>query len=243
MPSTPRFDPNRTMPIDRLMAWPFCRFASWVTPCCTPPPRASERSPTTCARSSPTCSRRWMPRPAWASPHRRSACRCASSPTATRTTTARRGAACSINPELWMTPARAGRPRPRRGVRRAACRSPASGSRCAAPSRALLTGDRPRGEPCDIEVDGWRARILQHEFDHLDGVLYVDRLTRRRLEDRAEDRPQARLGPPRPGLDAGRRRHRRLSGRRLTESLKNGPRSGVLSRSLPGLDSNQEPIG
>ena len=27
-----------------------------------------------------------------------------------------------------------------------------------------------------IEVDGWRARILQHEFDHLDGVLYLDRL-------------------------------------------------------------------
>jgi peptide deformylase len=27
-----------------------------------------------------------------------------------------------------------------------------------------------------IEVDGWRARIMQHEFDHLDGILYVDRL-------------------------------------------------------------------
>jgi peptide deformylase len=25
-------------------------------------------------------------------------------------------------------------------------------------------------------VDGWRARIMQHEFDHLDGILYVDRL-------------------------------------------------------------------
>ena len=32
------------------------------------------------------------------------------------------------------------------------------------------------GQPVDIEVDGWRARILQHEFDHLDGVLYLDRL-------------------------------------------------------------------
>jgi len=28
-----------------------------------------------------------------------------------------------------------------------------------------------------VEVDGWRARILQHEFDHLDGVLYIDRLS------------------------------------------------------------------
>jgi peptide deformylase len=27
-----------------------------------------------------------------------------------------------------------------------------------------------------IDVDGWRARIMQHEFDHLDGIIYVDRL-------------------------------------------------------------------
>lgn len=30
--------------------------------------------------------------------------------------------------------------------------------------------------PVLIEADGWFARIFQHEFDHLDGVLYVDRL-------------------------------------------------------------------
>jgi peptide deformylase len=27
-----------------------------------------------------------------------------------------------------------------------------------------------------IEASGWFARIFQHEFDHLDGILYVDRL-------------------------------------------------------------------
>jgi len=27
-----------------------------------------------------------------------------------------------------------------------------------------------------IEATGWLARIFQHEFDHLDGILYVDRL-------------------------------------------------------------------
>ena len=27
-----------------------------------------------------------------------------------------------------------------------------------------------------IEADGWFARIFQHEYDHLDGFLYVDRL-------------------------------------------------------------------
>ncbi|MGV8852948.1 MAG: peptide deformylase [Rhodoglobus sp.] len=30
--------------------------------------------------------------------------------------------------------------------------------------------------PFEIEASGWLARIFQHEYDHLDGVLYVDRL-------------------------------------------------------------------
>jgi peptide deformylase len=31
-------------------------------------------------------------------------------------------------------------------------------------------------KPFEIETSGWLARIFQHEFDHLDGVLYADRL-------------------------------------------------------------------
>lgn len=31
------------------------------------------------------------------------------------------------------------------------------------------------GKPLKIEADGWLARIFQHEIDHLDGVLYIDR--------------------------------------------------------------------
>ena len=30
--------------------------------------------------------------------------------------------------------------------------------------------------PLMIEAEGWFARIFQHEFDHLDGKLYVDKL-------------------------------------------------------------------
>ena len=30
--------------------------------------------------------------------------------------------------------------------------------------------------PVSIEAEGWFARIFQHEYDHLDGKLYVDRL-------------------------------------------------------------------
>ena len=30
--------------------------------------------------------------------------------------------------------------------------------------------------PVKIETDGWFARIFQHEFDHLNGIIYVDKL-------------------------------------------------------------------
>ena len=36
-----------------------------------------------------------------------------------------------------------------------------------------------RGEPRRIEAQGWYARILQHEIDHLYGRLYIDRMDSR----------------------------------------------------------------
>jgi len=35
------------------------------------------------------------------------------------------------------------------------------------------------GEPKSIEAEGWYARILQHEIDHLNGMLYIDRMNPR----------------------------------------------------------------
>jgi peptide deformylase len=37
------------------------------------------------------------------------------------------------------------------------------------------------GEPVAIQADGWYARILQHEIDHLHGVLYLDRMHSRSM--------------------------------------------------------------
>ena len=34
------------------------------------------------------------------------------------------------------------------------------------------------GEPLDFHADGLEARVIQHEYDHLDGVLIVDRTSR-----------------------------------------------------------------
>jgi peptide deformylase len=33
------------------------------------------------------------------------------------------------------------------------------------------------GRPCTIKADGMLARVIQHEMDHLNGVLFVDRIT------------------------------------------------------------------
>ena len=41
---------------------------------------------------------------------------------------------------------------------------------------ARITGVDKNGEPLDMEATGMLARCFQHETDHLDGKLYVDRL-------------------------------------------------------------------
>ena len=33
------------------------------------------------------------------------------------------------------------------------------------------------GEPINIEAEGFHARVIQHEFDHLDGIVFLDRMT------------------------------------------------------------------
>ena len=38
-----------------------------------------------------------------------------------------------------------------------------------------------RGEEVTINAHGWHARILQHEIDHLNGKLYIDRMKTRTL--------------------------------------------------------------
>ena len=33
------------------------------------------------------------------------------------------------------------------------------------------------GEDIELELEGWEARIFLHEFDHLQGVLFIDRMS------------------------------------------------------------------
>ncbi|XP_057514863.1 peptide deformylase 1A, chloroplastic-like [Actinidia eriantha] len=39
-----------------------------------------------------------------------------------------------------------------------------------------VTGLDHDGRPIKVDASGWQARILQHECDHLDGTLYVDKM-------------------------------------------------------------------
>jgi len=34
------------------------------------------------------------------------------------------------------------------------------------------------GDPVEETLEGWTARVFQHEYDHLEGVLFIDRLPR-----------------------------------------------------------------
>ncbi|XP_075621823.1 conserved oligomeric Golgi complex subunit 8 isoform X2 [Balearica regulorum gibbericeps] len=42
-----------------------------------------------------------------------------------------------------------------------------------------VSGVDEHGEPVSWEATGWAARIIQHEMDHLDGILYIDRMDTR----------------------------------------------------------------
>lgn len=44
--------------------------------------------------------------------------------------------------------------------------------------KVVVKGLDVRGKPIKINAEGWFARVLQHEIDHLDGILFLDRLDR-----------------------------------------------------------------
>lgn len=52
--------------------------------------------------------------------------------------------------------------------------------------RVRLDYERPDGAANSAEYTGWQARIVQHETDHLQGILYLDRAEIRSLACNAE---------------------------------------------------------
>ena len=95
---------------------------------------------------------------------RRSGSACGSSPT---TSTTRSGHL--VNPILDL-------PTRRRRTTRAACPSPAWPSRPCGRTAWSPRASNMHGEPVTIEGTELLARCVQHETDHLDGILFIDRL-------------------------------------------------------------------
>lgn len=49
-------------------------------------------------------------------------------------------------------------------------------------TRIKLGARDPWGNPLEFEMEGFEARAVQHELDHLDGLLFVDRVVSRRTD-------------------------------------------------------------
>ncbi|MEO8528580.1 MAG: peptide deformylase [Pseudolysinimonas sp.] len=70
---------------------------------------------------------------------------------------------------------------------------------------AVLTATDLDGKRYEVRASGWLARIFQHEFDHLNGILYSDRLVHPHDKDMAKAVRKQSWGSPgqswTPGID------------------------------------------
>ena len=83
---------------------------------------------------------------------------------------------------------------------------------CVRKQHVVAHGQNVYGDPVTVEGSDLLARCVQHETDHLDGVLFIDRLDReRRKAALREIRRAGWAGRPAPTV--------RLSPHRLTERL------------------------
>ena len=81
----------------------------------------------------------------------------------------------AINPELWISPTTLG-PADDDSESEGCLSVPGERFPLRRAELAILRALDADGSPYEIRAEGWLARIFQHEYDHLDGVLYVDRL-------------------------------------------------------------------
>jgi len=55
-------------------------------------------------------------------------------------------------------------------------------------ARAVTVKARdPRGKEIRVKAEDWFARVLQHEIDHLDGILFIDRIPKENVRRVEED--------------------------------------------------------
>ena len=44
------------------------------------------------------------------------------------------------------------------------------------PTEVSVKGVTPKGDEIELDASGFFARVLQHEIDHLNGILFIDRI-------------------------------------------------------------------
>jgi peptide deformylase len=81
----------------------------------------------------------------------------------------------AVNPELWISPPPVG-PADEDDESEGCLSIPGERFPLRRAELAILRAVDLDGTPFEIRAEGWLARIFQHEFDHLDGILYADRL-------------------------------------------------------------------
>ena len=81
------------------------------------------------------------------------------------------------------TPSSNGRATSRRCSRRAASPFPASTSRWSARCYVRVSALDENGTERRVEASGLEARVIQHEMDHLDGVLILDRTSKEQRKE------------------------------------------------------------
>lgn len=110
----------------------------------------------------------------------------------------------AIDPVLWISPTPTGEPDP--DTEAEGCLSiPGERFPLRRAERAILQATGLDGARFELQAEGWLARILQHEFDHLNGVLYADRLAYPHAHSVAKVIRKRSWGVPgvswRPGVD------------------------------------------
>lgn len=68
-----------------------------------------------------------------------------------------------------------------------------------------VEGYRLNGKKFKVKFEGWKAKIFQHEFDHLEGVMYIDKLAldedRERVKERLDQLVEEYRSNPYQGMD------------------------------------------
>lgn len=70
------------------------------------------------------------------------------------------------------------------------------------PLRVRMQGYDIHGDPISVEGEGLDARVLLHELDHLNGILFIDHLARHDRKDAMRRIRAGELDHPRPQREA-----------------------------------------